>query len=90
MSRSLKKPLYINEKIQIKVEKANQLGKKLVFKVWDRASTITPEMIDHTLLIHNGKKFLSRKVTPGMVKHKIGEFAPTRKRGEHGKSGSKH
>ncbi|CAG8457105.1 8320_t:CDS:2 [Cetraspora pellucida] len=63
MSRSLKKPLYVNEKIQTKVEKANQLGKKIVFKVWDRASTITPEMIDHTLLIHNGKKFLSRKVT---------------------------
>jgi len=87
MSRSLKKPLFVNEKLQAKVEKANQAGKKIAFKTWARASTISPEMIGHTLLIHNGKKFLSRQVTQDMVGHKIGEFAPTRRAGEHGKAG---
>lgn len=87
MSRSLKKPLYINEKLQAKVEKANKLGKKNNFKTWARASVVSPEMIGHTLLIHNGKKFLSRQITQDMVGYKIGEFAPTRHSGQHGKAG---
>ena len=89
MSRSLKKPLNINPKLQKKVEKANQESKKTAFKTWARGSVISPEMIGHTLLIHNGsKKFVSRQVTQDMVGHKIGEFAPTRKSGQHGKAGT--
>lgn len=89
MSRSLKKPLYVNPKLQKKFEKANQQGAKIAVKVWDRGSTITPEIIGHTLLIHNGsKKFVSRQVTQDMVGYKIGEFAPTRKSGQHGKAGT--
>ena len=87
MSRSLKKPLHVDQKLQTKIEKANQEGKKKAFKTWARSSTISPEMIGHTLLIHNGKKFLSRQITQDMVGYKIGEFAPTRHSGEHGKAG---
>ena len=55
MSRSLKKPLFVNEKLQKKVEQANQENKKIYFKTWSRDSTITPEMIGHTAHIHNGR-----------------------------------
>jgi small subunit ribosomal protein S19 len=88
MSRSLKKPLYINEKLLKKIEKANKEGKKGAFKTWARDSVISPQMIGHTLLIHNGKKFLSRQITQEMVGHKIGVFAPTRQSGQHGKAGT--
>ncbi|CAG8539819.1 13558_t:CDS:2 [Ambispora gerdemannii] len=83
MSRSLKKPLFINEKLLKKIEKVNQEGGKKAFKTWARSSVISPEMIGHTLLIHNGKKFLSRQITQDMVGHKLGEFAPTRQIGTH-------
>jgi len=87
MSRSLKKPLFVNEKLLKKVEKANRESKKTAIKTWARSSVISPEMIGHTLLIHNGKKFVSRQVTQDMVGFKIGEFAPTRHSGQHGKAG---
>ena len=87
MSRSSYKLPNVNEKLQNKVKKANEMGKKIALKTWARASVISPEMIGHTLLIHNGKKFLSRQVTQDMVGYKIGEFAPTRHLGEHGKAG---
>ena len=87
MSRSLKKPLYVDEKLLKKVQKA---GKRFTaFKTWARDSVITPEMIGHTLLIHNGKKFFSRQVTQDMVGYKIGVFSPTRQIGEHGKAGKR-
>ena len=88
MSRSLKKPLFVNEKLLKKIEKTNRENKKSAFKTWARNSVITPEMIGHTLLIHNGKKFVSREVTQDMVGYKIGEFALTRQLGEHGKAGT--
>jgi len=88
MSRSLKKPLFVDEKLLEKVKKANQEGKKKAFKTWARGSVISPEMIGHTLLIHNGKKFLSRQITQDMVGYKIGVFAPTRQSGQHGKAGT--
>jgi len=88
MSRSLKKPLNINSKLQEKIEKANKENKKTAFKVWVRAAVITPEMIGHTLLIHWGKGFASRQVTQDMVGYKIGQFAPTRRSGQHGKAGT--
>ncbi|CAH1756652.1 11268_t:CDS:2 [Entrophospora sp. SA101] len=76
MPRSLKKQLFVNEKLLKKIEKANQENKKSAFKTWARGSVISPEMIGHTLLIHNGKKFLSRQVTPEMVNHKIEMLIP--------------
>jgi len=88
MSRSLKKPLFVNEKLQKKVEKANQEKKTIFFKTWSRASTITPEMIGHTAHIHNGKSWVIRQITSEMVGFKFGEFALTRKRGKHGKAGT--
>lgn len=88
MSRSLKKPLFVDEKLQKKVEKANQEKKTIYFKTWARASTITPEMIGHTAHIHNGKGWAIRLIAPDMVGCKLGEFAPTRKRGKHGKAGT--
>jgi small subunit ribosomal protein S19 len=88
MSRSLKKPLYVNERLLEKVKKANQEGKIGAFTTRARGSVITPEMIGHTLLIHNGKKFLSRQITQDMVGYKIGVFAPTRQSGQHGKAGT--
>ncbi|CAG8681968.1 10798_t:CDS:2 [Ambispora leptoticha] len=71
-----------------KVKKANEEGKIKAFKTWARGSVISPEMIGHTLLIHNGKMFFKRQVTSDMVGHKAGEFSPTRKSGQHGKAGT--
>jgi small subunit ribosomal protein S19 len=88
MSRSLKKPLHVNEKLLKKVKRANQEGKIEAFTTWARNSVITPEMIGHTLRIYNGKTFFKRQVTPEMVNHKIGEFSPTRQSGQHGKAGT--
>ena len=88
MSRSLKKPLNVNENLLEKVKNANSKGEKKAFKTWARNSVISPEMIGHTLLIHNGKKFLNRQVTQDMVGYKIGVFAPTRQSGQHGKAGT--
>jgi small subunit ribosomal protein S19 len=88
MSRSLKKSLFVDIKLLKKVEKANKEGKKTAFKTWARGSVVAPEMIGHTLLIHQGKRFISREVTQDMVGHKVGEFAPTRQPGEHGKAGT--
>lgn len=92
MSRSLKKPLFTlalkNPRLFNKFIKANQEKKHLVMKLWSRSVVIDPEMIGHTLLIHNGKKFLSRTVTQEMVGYRIGMFAPTRRSGKHGKAGT--
>jgi small subunit ribosomal protein S19 len=60
------------------IEKMNEANEKKVHKTWSRRSTITPEMVNHTLAVHNGKKFIPVYVTENMVGHKLGEFAPTR------------
>lgn len=83
MARSLKKGPYINERLQKKVMAMNP-GDKTVLKVWDRASTVTPEMVGFTFGVHNGKAHVSVYVTENMVGHKLGEFAPTRKFVNHG------
>ncbi|MBU2415665.1 30S ribosomal protein S19 [Patescibacteria group bacterium] len=83
MSRSLKKGPYINERI-IKKIKELKLGDKTVIKVWDRACTITPEMVGFTIGVHNGKKHIPVYVVENMVGHKLGEFAHTRKFISHG------
>ncbi len=78
MPRSLKKGPFVDEPLRAKVEELNQRNEKKVVKTWSRRSTIVPEMIGHTLAVHNGKKFIPVYITEQMVGHKLGEFAPTR------------
>jgi small subunit ribosomal protein S19 len=83
MSRSLKKGPYINERLQKKVT-AMKTGDKTVLKVWDRAASITPEMVGFTFGVHNGRQHTPVYVVENMVGHKLGEFSPTRKFTGHG------
>ena len=78
MSRSLKKGPFIDQHLFKKVEKAKATSDKKPIKTWSRRSTIFPEMIGMTFLVHNGSKFIPVYVTENMVGHKLGEFAPTR------------
>ena len=78
MSRSLKKGPFVDLHLLEKVEAMNQANEKKVIKTWSRRSTVIPEMIGHTIAVHNGKKFIPVYVTENMVGHKLGEFAPTR------------
>jgi small subunit ribosomal protein S19 len=78
MSRSLKKGPFVDTHLLEKVEAMNRAGDKKVIKTWSRRSTVVPEMLGHTLAVHNGKKFIPVYVTENMVGHKLGEFAPTR------------
>lgn len=78
MARSIKKGPYVEESLWKKIEQANQSGSKKVIKTWSRRSTIVPDMIGHTLAVHNGKKFIPVFITENMVGHKLGEFSPTR------------
>lgn len=78
MARSLKKGPYVAYKLQKKIDKLNDSGKKTAIKTWSRASMITPEFVGHTLAVHNGNKFIPVYVTENMVGHKLGEFSPTR------------
>ncbi len=78
MSRSLKKGPFVADHLMTKIEKLNARGDKQVIKTWSRASTILPEMIGHTIAVHNGKQHVPVYVTDQMVGHKLGEFAPTR------------
>jgi small subunit ribosomal protein S19 len=78
MGRSLKKGPFVDEPLREKVEELNARNEKKVVKTWSRRSTIVPEMIGHTLAVHNGKKFIPVYITEQMVGHKLGEFAPTR------------
>ena len=85
MARSLKKGPYVFPRLLAKVQEMNKNGKKEVVKTWSRRSTIFPDFIGHTFALHNGKEFIPVYVTEDMVGHKLGEFAPTRKFGGHGK-----
>lgn len=78
MSRSLKKGPFISPKLLKKVEQLNEQNKKLVIKTWSRASTIFPQMVGHTIAVHNGRQHVPIYITENMVGHKLGEFAPTR------------
>lgn len=78
MSRSLKKGPFIEPKLLAKVEKMNETSKRTVIKTWSRASTIFPQMVGHTIAVHNGKQHVPIYITENMVGHKLGEFAPTR------------
>jgi small subunit ribosomal protein S19 len=78
MSRSLKKGPFIDPKLLAKVEALNQSGGRQVLRTWSRASTIFPQMVGHTIAVHDGRRHVPIYVTENMVGHKLGEFAPTR------------
>ena len=78
MSRSLKKGFFIDTHLHEKIVKMNSSGEKRVIKTWSRRSTVIPDMVGHTLAVHNGTKFIPVYVSENMVGHKLGEFAPTR------------
>ena len=89
MSRSTKKGPFVDEPLLTKITNLNSNGEKRVVKTWSRRSTILPDMVGHTLAVHNGKKFIPVYVTENMVGHKVGEFAPTRTFKGHGTKGDK-
>lgn len=78
MSRSLKKGPYVDPNLLKKIEKMNETNEKRVIKTWSRASTIFPQMVGHTIAVHDGRKHVPVYITEEMVGHKLGEFAPTR------------
>jgi small subunit ribosomal protein S19 len=78
MSRSIKKGPYVEASLKKKIEEMNRRSEKKVLKTWSRRSTILPDMVGHTLAVHNGKKFIPVYITENMVGHHLGEFAPTR------------
>ena len=89
MGRSLKKGPYVDEKLLIKIERLNVSGRKDPIKTWARASTISPDFVGHTFLVHNGRAHVNVYVTEEMVGHKLGEFSPTRTFRGHGARGKK-
>lgn len=84
MSRSLKKGPNIDPRLLKRIQELNEKGEKKVLKTWSRSSTIMPDMIGHTIAVHNGKKFVPVFLTENMVGHKLGEFSPTRTFKSHG------
>lgn len=90
MSRSIKKGPFINEKLLARIVAMNEKNEKKVLKTWSRPSTIFPDMVGHTIGVHDGRKFVPVYVTEDMVGHKLGEFAPTRTyRGHAGEKSSR-
>ncbi len=89
MGRSLKKGPFVDEKLLRKVERMQEQGIKEPIRTWSRRSTIVPEFVGHTFLVHNGKTFVRVYVTEEMVGHKLGEFAPTRTFRGHGGRGAR-
>lgn len=78
MSRSVKKGPFIQKKLLQRIQQMNERNEKKVLRTWSRASTIFPDMVSHTIAVHDGRKFVPVYVTTDMVGHKLGEFAPTR------------
>jgi small subunit ribosomal protein S19 len=78
MSRSSKKGPYVEERLMTRIEAMNSSGEKRMLRTWSRSSTIFPEMVGHTIAVHDGRKHVPVFVTESMVGHKLGEFAPTR------------
>lgn len=78
MGRSLKKGPYIDTKLLRKIEVMNERNEKKVIRTWSRASTIFPQMVGHTVAVHDGRRHVPIYITENMVGHKLGEFAPTR------------
>ena len=78
MARSTKKGAFVDTHLMRKVEELNQRNEKKVVRSWSRRSAVHPEMVGHTIAVHNGKKFIPVYLTENMVGHKLGEFSPTR------------
>ncbi len=78
MSRSLKKGPFIQPKLLKRIEAMNQKGEKKVIRTWSRASVIFPQMVGHTITVHDGRRHVPIYITENMVGHRLGEFAPTR------------
>ena len=78
MSRSLKKGPFIAPKLLKKIEQMNEKNEKKVVRTWSRASTIFPQMVGHTIAVHDGRRYVPIYITENMVGHKLGEFSPTR------------
>lgn len=87
MGRSLKKGPYVDPRLLEKVEELNAANRRQVIRTWSRASTIFPQMVGHTIAVHDGRRHVPIYITENMVGHKLGEFAPTRQfRGHSGTS----
>ena len=84
MPRSLKKGPFVDDHLRLKVEALNASGDRRVIKTWSRRSTVTPDMVGHTIAVHDGRKHVPIYITEAMVGHKLGEFAPTRTFRVHG------
>ena len=78
MSRSSKKKPFVEERLLKRIEAMNESGKKQVLKTWSRSSTIYPQMVGHTIAVHDGRKHVPVYISEEMIGHKLGEFAPTR------------
>jgi small subunit ribosomal protein S19 len=89
MARSIKKGPFIDAPLMKAIQDMNARNERKVYKTWSRRSTVTPEMVGHTIAVHNGKKFIPVYVTENMVGHKFGEFSPTRMFKGHSAGGSK-
>lgn len=89
MSRSLKKGPYIDERLLKRVEELNKKGEKKLLKTWSRDTTLFPQMVGHTIAVHDGRKHVPVYITEDMVGHKLGEFAPTRTFRGHGTKSEK-
>ena len=88
MARSLKKGPFVDDHLLAKIERANKSNDKRVIRTWSRRSTIIPEMVGHTIAVHDGRKHVPVSVTESMVGHKLGELAPTRTFRGHSRAGS--
>ena len=86
MPRSLKKGYFVDDHLDKKVSALNVSGEKKLIKTWSRRPTITPDMVGHTIAVHDGRKHLPVFITENMIGHKLGEFAPTRTYKGHGGS----
>ena len=84
MSRSSKKGPFVEDRLLSRIEAMNESGNKNMIRTWSRASTIFPEMVGHTIAVHDGKKHVPVFISESMVGHKLGEFAPTRTFRSHG------
>ena len=78
MSRSSKKGPFVQDRLMTKIERMNESGDKTMVKTWSRTSTVFPEMVGHTIAVHDGRKHVPVFISESMVGHKLGEFAPTR------------
>jgi len=78
VSRSSKKGPFVEERLMGRIEEMNASGQKRVIRTWSRTSTVFPEMVGHTIAVHDGRKHVPIFITESMVGHKLGEFAPTR------------